>query len=231
MNLDEQIFIRKLAGKKKDAIRISKEEDIPEELKNAIKIVDIKDIPDDFLDIEDATEKRKSVIERIKQDGRAICLDCVEGTEYAPLGSVIGYEQSNKTESGINTWHIDNAATNLIEENGVFYTKATVLPAQRVGEELPKFMEGSQVFRNEDGSWTVITSWGQSTGFPGEAYFIRYGTHDDGTPSVNILTKSEESYNAYYVCDENGNIIGQLAELDPYTEKDNKDVRTLRITR
>ena len=202
MNLDEQIFIRKQAGKKKDAIRVSREEDIPEELKGAIKIVD-------------------GMLE----------LDCVEGVEHAPLGSVIGYEKSNNTKSGINTWHIANAATNLIEENGVFYTKATVLPAQRVGEELPKFMEGSQVFRNEDGSWTVITSWGQSTGYPKEAYFIRYGTHEDGTPSVNILTKSEESYNAYYVCDENGNIIGQLAELDPYIEKDNEDIQTHGRTR
>ena len=92
-------------------------------------------------------------------------------------------------------------------------------------------MEGSQVFRNEDGSWTVITSWGQSTGYPKEAYFIRYGTHEDGTPSVNILTKSEESYNAYYVCDESGNIIGQLAELDPYIEKDNEDIQTHGRTR
>lgn len=197
MNLDEQIFIRKQAGKKKDAIRVSREEDIPDELKGAIKIVD-------------------GMLE----------LDCVEGVERAPLGSVIGYEKSNNTKSGINTWHIANAATNLIEENGVFYTKATVLPAQRVGEELPKFMEGSQVFRNEDGSWTVITSWGQSTGYPGEAYFIRYGTHEDGTPSVNILTKSEESYKAYYVCDENGNIIAQLSQIDPYIEKDNTEDQT-----
>lgn len=231
MNLDEQIFIRKQAGKKKDAIRVSKEEDIPEELKGAIKIVDINDIPEDFMDEEKAPEKRKNVIEKIKQDRLAVCLDCVEGTEYAPLGSVIGYEPSNNTKSGINTWHIANAATNLIEENGIFYTKATVLPAQRVGEELPKFMEGSQVFRNEDGSWTVITSWGQSTGFPGEAYFIRYGTHEDGTPSVNILTKSEESYNAYFVCDESGNIIGQLSQIDPYIEKDNEDIQTHGRTR
>ena len=226
MNLDEQIFIRKQAGKKKDAIRVSREEDIPENLKGAIKIVDIKDIPERFMDVENANEKRKNVIEKIKQDGLAVCLDCVEGTEYAPLGSVIGYEKSNKTASGINTWHIANAATNLVEENGVFYTKATVLPAQRVGEELPKFMEGTQIFRNEDGSWTVITSWGQSTGYPGEAYFIRYGTREDGTPSVNILTKSEESYNAYYVCDENGNIIAQLSQIDPYIEKDNTEIQT-----
>ena len=226
MNLDEQLFIRKQAGKKKDAIRVSRVKDIPEELKEAIKIVDTKDIPEEFMNEENASESRKKVIEQIKQDGLAVCLDCVEGAEYAPLGSVIGYEKSNNTKSGINTWHISNAATNLIEENGVFYTKATVLPAQRVGEEIPNFMKGSQVFRNEDGSWTVITSWGQSTGLPGEAYFIRYGTHKDGTPSVNILTKSEESYNAYYVCDKNGNIIGQLSQIDPYIEKENEDIQT-----
>lgn len=187
VNFDEEILIRKEAGKKKDAIRVSREEEIPEELKGAIKI-----------------------------ENGMLVLDCVEGRETAPLGSVIGYEKSEKTRSGINTWHIANAATNLVEIDGVFYTKATINTAQRIGEELPEFMEGAKVVRNEDGSWTVTTDWGQSTGFPGEAYFVKYGTKKDGTPDVNILTKSEASYDAYYVCDDEGNIIGKLSELDPY---------------
>lgn len=189
LDLNSQILIRKQAGAKKDAVRISREEDIPEELKGAIKIVD-------------------GVLE----------LDCTEGVEHAPLGSVIGYEKSPNTKSGINTWHIANAATNLVEVDGVFYTKATILPAQKVSEELPAFMEGAPVVRNEDGSWTVTTDWGQSTGYPENAYFIRYGTKKDGTPDVNILTKTEPSYEAYYVCDEEGNIIGQLSQLDPVQE-------------
>lgn len=198
VNLEEEIFIRKEAGKKKDAIRISKREDIPEELKGAIKI-----------------------------ENGMLVLDCVEGEETAPLGSVIGYEVSDKTKSGINTWHIANAATNLVEIDGVFYTKATINKAQRIGSKLPKFMEGAKVVRNEDGSYTVTTDWGQSTGYPKEAYFVRYGTKADGTPDVNILTKSEASYDTYYICDQDGNIIGKLSEIDPYVDLE-KQIETLK---
>jgi len=140
--------------------------------------------------------------------------------EHAPLGSVIGYEPSEKTKSGINTWHIANAATNLVEKEGEFFTKATVNRAARVSDELPAFMEGADVVRNEDGSWTVTTDWGESKGYPGQAYFVRYGTKADGKPDVNILTKSEESYQAYYVCEEDGTIIGKLSEMDPYRVED-----------
>jgi len=191
--LDEPIFIRKEAGKKKDAVRISKEEDIPSALKGAVRI----------------------------EDGELV-LDCTEGEERAPLGSVIGYEASDKTASGMNTWNIANAATNLVEKDGVFFTKPTVFEAQRIGDELPSFMEGAQVVMNADGSYTVTTDWGQSTGFKGEAYFVRYGTKADGTPDVNILTKSEESYEAYFVCDKAGNIIGKLSEIDPVIKDENK---------
>ena len=38
--MEKEIFIRKEAGKKKSAIRVTREEDIPEELRGAIRIVD-----------------------------------------------------------------------------------------------------------------------------------------------------------------------------------------------
>lgn len=56
------INIHKQAGQKKDAIRINSIADIPEFLKETITIKD-----------------------------NQINLVCVEGTETAPLGSVIGY--------------------------------------------------------------------------------------------------------------------------------------------
>ena len=199
VDLDKPIFIRKESGKKKDAVRISKEEDIPEFLRGSVTI----------------------------ENGELV-LDCVEGKERAPLGSVIGYEKSDKTASGMNTWNIANAATNLVEKDGEFFTKATVFQAERVGSMLPSFMKGAPAALNHDGSWTVTTDWGQSTGFPGEAYFVRYGTKDDGTPDVNILTKTEESYQAYYVCDENGNIIGRLSEIDPVMTPSIEDLKALR---
>lgn len=180
------IFIHKQAGQKKDAVRVNTEHDIPEFLKETIKI-----------------------------EVESLVLICVEGTEKAPLGSVIGYEQSEQTATGWNTWCIGNAATNLVEIDGVFYKKATVLKAQLLDDEFPAFLEGAEIRHNEDGSWTIKTSWGESTGFPGKAYWVLYGTNTDGTPDANILTKTEKSYGDYIVCNENGVDIGKLSDIDP----------------
>ena len=180
------IKIHKQAGQKKDAIRVNTISDIPEFLRGTIEI-----------------------------QGESLILVCVEGKEKAPLGSVIGYEESSSTPTGWNTWCIGNAATNLVEIDGVFYKKATVMEAQPVSDEFPDFLKGAEIRRNEDGSWTIKTDWGESTGFPGKAYWVRYGTKEDGRPDANILTKTEKSYNDYIVCDEEGKDIGFLAEIDP----------------
>ena len=94
------IRIHKQAGAKKDAIRVNTGKDIPEFLRSTIAI-----------------------------EGGQVKLVCVEGAEVAPLGSVIGYEESEKTSTGWNAWCIGNAATNLIERDGIFYKKATILTA------------------------------------------------------------------------------------------------------
>ena len=180
------INIHKQAGQKKDAVRVNTIADIPEFLQGTIMI-----------------------------EGESLILVCVEGTEKAPIGSVIGYEESSETSTGWNTWCIGNASTNLIEIDGVFYKKATVMKAQALDEEYPEFLEGAEILHNDDGSWTIKTDWGESTGFPGKAYWVRYGTKEDGTPDANILTKTEKSYKDYIVCNDNGEDIGFLCELDP----------------
>ena len=185
-NTQKVINIHKQAGTKKDAIRVNCEADIPAFLKTTITIA-----------------------------GAQIKLICVEGNQTCPVGSVIGYEESTSSETGYNCWHIANAATNLVEIDGVFYKKATVMQAMAVSDEFPAFLEGAAITHNEDGSWTIKTDWGESTGFPGKAYWVRYGTKGDGTPDANILTKTEKSYRDYIVCDENGEDIGFLCEIDP----------------
>ncbi|MBR3176189.1 hypothetical protein IKF26_02215 [Candidatus Saccharibacteria bacterium] len=182
----KMIRIHKQAGQKKDAIRISKASDIPDFLRSSVDIAHGK-----------------------------LYLTCVEGNETCPLGSVIGYETSDKTPSGYNCWCIGNAATNLVEIDGVFYKKATVMSAMAVTEEFPKFLEGANITQDPDGSWSIKTDWGVSTGFPGQAYWVKYGTKEDGTPDANILTKTEKSYQDYIVCDEEGNDIGFLSKIDP----------------
>lgn len=180
------INIHKQAGQKKDAIRVNTIADIPEFLKDTIKI-----------------------------EGESLILVCVEGNETAPIGSVIGYEESSETSTGWNTWCIGNASTNLVEIDGVFYKKATVMKAQAIDDEFPEFLKGADIHHNENGSWTIKTKWGKPNGKPGEAYWVLYGENEDGTPDANILTKKEKSYKDYIVCDENGEDIGFLSDIDP----------------
>jgi len=183
---NETIMIRKEAGTKKDAFRVTDKNSIPEFLKDTVTI----------------------------DERNQVHLVCVEGDETCELGQVIGWEESEKTRTGWNTWVIGNAATNLIEEDGVFYKKATVFKAAPLSDKLPEFLEGGDVHHNADGSWTIKTSWGESTGFPGEAYWVLYGVKSDGKPDANILTKSEKSYADYFVCEEDGTIISSLVEYD-----------------
>lgn len=179
------IYIHKTAGKK-DAVRISSSADIPEFLQETITI-----------------------------RGEKIHLGCVEGDEVCPLGSVIGWEQSNSTATGYNCWCIGNAAESLIEKDGTFYKKPVIYKAAPLGETAPDFIRGANADKFPGGIWKVKTDWGESSGKIGEAYWVLYGIKADGTPDVNILTKTEKSYQDYIVCDENGNDIGALGEIDP----------------
>lgn len=180
------IKIHKAAGKEKQAVRINNASDIPEFLKDSIGIAH-----------------------------DTLRLTCVEGNEEAPLGSVIGYEKSDNTPTGWNCWWIANAATNLVEKDGKFFTKATVLEAEPITDEAPELMAGGNIWRNEDGSWSYGASWGTQTGWPGKAYWVKSGETEYGEPKGYILTKSEESYGAFIVCDDDGNDIGFLCEIDP----------------
>ena len=184
--MTKKIYVHKQAGQKKDAVRITTPSDIPDFLRKSVDIA-----------------------------GDKLYLSCVEGNEVCPVGSVVGYEKSEKTSSGWNCWCIGNAATNLVEIDGVFYKKATILEAAPVTDEFPEFLQGADIAHNADGSWSIKTDWGVSTGFPGQAYWVKYGTKEDGSVDANILTKSEKSYKDYIVCDEDGNDIGWLAEIDP----------------
>ena len=184
--MNDIIFVHKQAGAKKDAVRVSNNADIPEFLKGAVRV-----------------------------NGDTLEIECVEGNETANFGEVIGYEKSEKTKSGYNCWEIGNASTNLIEKDGVFYKKATVMRAAQVTEDsIPSFLEGAEVRQNEDKSWTIKTDWGESTGRPYEAYWVLYGIKEDGKPDANILTKTEKSFYEYIVCDENGQDICKLSELE-----------------
>lgn len=179
------IAIHKMAGVKKDAVRVSCETDIPDFLFGTVAIDPL---------------------------AGEIVLACIDGEERCPLGSVIAYEQSTKTKTGWNAWHKANAASTLVEVDGAFYEKPKAYKAQEMADEVPSFLEGADIWRNEDGSWSIQTPWGVSTGTPGAAYWVRYGTREDGTPDANILAVETASFEAYIVADEEGNDICSLPE-------------------
>ncbi len=89
-----------------------------------------------------------------------------------------------------------------------------------MGSEIPEWVEGAPVAKNEDGSFTVTTSWGKSTGNIMDCYWMRYGDNKDGSPDVNILTKSEPSFDDYYLCTEDGRNICPLREFDESFEQE-----------
>lgn len=185
--MGSMLFIRKESGVKKDAFRVTSELSIPDFLRSSVCI----------------------------DEDNIVHLVCVEGDATCPIDTVIGYEKSEQTRTGWNTWPIGNAKTNLIERDGMFFKKATVFQAELLSDEFPAFLAGAPIVRNDDGSWTITTDWGSSTGFPRMAYWVRYGTKANGKPDANILTKTEKSYQEYFVCTEDGKIIGKLAEIDP----------------
>ncbi len=91
----------------------------------------------------------------------------------------------------------------------------TVMRAQLVSDNYPEFINGADIWRNDDGSWSIETDWGTSTGFPGRAYWLQYGTKPDGNADADIISKEQKSYRDFVVCDENGRALGWLYEFDP----------------
>lgn len=181
----EMIMITKKPGIK-DCVRISSHEDIPEFLKEVVKI-----------------------------EGDMLVLDCLEGEERAPLGSVIAYE---KLESGkMNVWNKANWKETTREIDGIFYELPKPNKAVRVGEELPSFVVdglGERLTRLEDGSFQIDAGWGLVQCAPNNGYVVIYGTKEDGSLDANFLTKGTPSFEQYFVLDEEGDIIQTLTEYE-----------------
>ena len=101
----EYIVITKKPGVK-NCVRINNDTDIPEFLKESITV-----------------------------EGNQLVLDCLEGKEKAPMGSVIAFE---KLENGkMNVWNKANWKTTTMEIDGVFYELPKPNKALPLEEELP----------------------------------------------------------------------------------------------
>lgn len=178
--------ICKKSGEKVHVERVYKDSDIPKFLKEIVKIIDGK-----------------------------LIVTSLEGEETAELGSFVAYEKSDSTECGYNAWIKGNALETLVKRGNDYVNKPKFVQAQLMGEDFPKLLEeaADRITKNADGSYTIITPWGKSTGYPGKAFWVLYGKNEDGSLDANILNISEESFRQYLVYDENDNEICYLYEL------------------
>lgn len=187
MKYTEASFYIQKDPKEKQAFRLNSAADIPEFLKDAI-----------------STEP----------DG-TFRLDCLEGVEIAPKGVLVAYEKDSRTKSGWNAWVCGKDRLACL--HGKFYTRPSVTEAALIRDgQLPDFMQGANVYRNENGSYFLTTPWGTSLGRPDEGLFVCYkrGEGKDARPDVNILTFGAESVKEYSICTKDGD---NLCRLTPET--------------
>ena len=89
--------------------------------------------------------------------------------------------------------------------------------AMPVCGEFPDFLEGANIWRNVDGSWTLADVRGEKRVHPGEGFWIKYG-ETNGRPNAGILRRTDVSFWDYKVCGERfgGPDLGFLYEFPPY---------------
>ena len=181
----EMITIAKKPGRK-DCVRISSAADIPDFLREVVRV-----------------------------EGEELVLDCLEGEERCPLGSVIAYE---KLESGkMNVWNKANWKETTTEVDGVFYELPKPNLAARVTETIPQSIIdglGERFTVLPTGELQIDAGWGLVKCAPNGGYVVIYGKKEDGSLDANFLTRGTPSFAQYYVLNENGEIVQSLEEYD-----------------
>ncbi len=176
-------------------------------IKNCVRINSENDIPD-FL---------KSVI---RIDGKKLILDCLEGQEKAPIGSVIAFE---KLENGkMNVWNKANWRETTKEIDGVFYELPKPNIAVKITDTIPQNIIdglGQRFSVLPTGEFQIDAGWGLVKCAPNNGYVVIYGKKEDGSLDANFLTKGTPSFAQYFVLDKEGNIVQTLDEYDKQYEE------------
>ena len=171
-------------------------------VKNCVRINNQNDIKDCLRDVV-----------RIEKD--TLILDCLEGEERVPLGSVIAYEKLK--DGKMNVWNKSNWKETTREENGVFYEIPKPNKAIRVTQHMPQYiidkLKGKLKILPDD-TYQMDVGWGIVSCACDNGYLIIYGEREDGSLDVNFLTNDTPSFKEYYVLDENNNIVQSLEEYD-----------------
>lgn len=184
-------------------------------VKNCVRISSVEDIPDYLQGV-------------VRVEGDSLVLDCLEGEERCPLGSVIAFE---KLESGkMNVWNKANWKETTREIDGVFYELPKPNKAVAVTDTIPEEIVrglGDRFSVLEDGTFQIDAGWGLVTCAPNNGYLVIYGKKEDGTLDANFLTKGTPSFEQYYVLDENGNMVQTLSDYDKSIQPINNGPKTI----
>lgn len=177
------------------------------EIKNCVRINGENSIPNFLTEV-------------VRVDNDELVLDCLEGEERCPLGSVIAFE---KLENGkMNVWNKANWKETTKEIDGVFYELSKPVTAVRITDTIPQNIIdglGNRFSILSTGEFQIDTGWGLAKCAPYNGYIVIYGQKDDGSLDANFLTKGTPSFNQYYVLDKNGEIIQSLQEYDDQLEQ------------
>ncbi len=176
-------------------------------VKNCVRINTESDIPDFLKDV-------------IRVDSEELILDCLEGEEKAPIGSVIAYE---KLENGkMNVWNKANWKETTREVDGIFYEIPKPNLAAKITDTIPQSIVdgiGDRFSVLPTGEFQIDAGWGLVKCAPNNGYVVIYGKKEDGSLDANFLTKGTPSFAQYFVVDQNGNIIQSLEEYDKQFEE------------
>lgn len=182
---EEMITIAKKPGIK-DCVRISSSADIPDYLKDVVRV-----------------------------EGDSLVLDCLEGEEKCPLGSVIAFE---KLKNGkMNVWNKANWKETTREVDGVFYEIPKANTAVRITDTIPQSVIdglGDRFSVLPTGEFQIDAGWGLVKCAPNNGYVVIYGQKEDGSLDANFLTKGTPSFSQYYVLDDKGMVLLPLDEYD-----------------
>lgn len=147
-------------------------------------------------------------------ENQRLLLDNIGGKNIVPMGSVIQYRKSDKTESGYDCRFIGFSGTDLVKVDGIFQTKKTPLHAYLIPsqeEDKRVWMKDCNITYNGDGTVTLKTLNGSFTGRIG----IDFIATKNGKNGARIITRFDEAYDSFIVCDECRTDIGKLSELYP----------------
>ena len=181
-----------------DIITIAKKPGI----KNCVRINNSNDIPGFLKEV-------------VRVENAELVLDCLEGEERTPLGSVIAFE---KLENGkMNVWNKANWKKTTREIDGVFYELPKSNVAAMITDTIPESIVdglGDRFSVLPSGEFQIDAGWGLTKCAPNNGYVVIYGKKEDGSLDANFLTKGTPSFAQYFVIDENGDVIQSLEEYD-----------------